>query len=136
MGSALWALLANLPDPSAPVTPLFWSGRPNSLAFEQPAPAGGTHASHHLRLWDSGAVLADGRHLYLGAASLDKGPRDGLTVHVAPAVDAERDRLVQSLVAQGAMKLLGRIVVAGTEGSPATAAAWISDGRAAVLATQ
>lgn len=95
------SVLLDRPYRSAPVSPLFFEGRHQDLAFEKPA---GTSADRreHVRLWqvlDSGA---DGRPVWLGAATFDSGvtlSRDtGQVTHrIAPNVDAERDRLIDGL---------------------------------------
>jgi hypothetical protein len=84
-------------DVSAPVRPLFLFGRLQDLAFEQPVPGGPRHR-RPVRFW-RWARLRDGSPVWFGAVTYDD--RVGLswttgqvTHHVAPGVDAERDRIV------------------------------------------
>lgn len=131
---ALWALVANRPDPTAPVTPYFWDGQPNSMAFERPADAGGPMLRHHVRFWESGAVLPDGTRLFVGAASFDNGLDRTLLHHIAPDLDAERDQLAQDLTGSGVASSDGMMVVAGpARGKSVAGDPWFTDGNAALL---
>ncbi|HSB59173.1 MAG TPA: LssY C-terminal domain-containing protein, partial [Methyloceanibacter sp.] len=84
------------PDDDAPVSNLFLFGRKQDLAFEQPL-AGGPGKRHHVRfwLWDQ---LYEGRQGWFGAATYDMSvglshTTGQVTHHIAPDIDAERDRL-------------------------------------------
>ena len=86
---------------NAPVSPLYFDGRREDLAFEQPA---GTSADRrqHVRLWLILQRGADGSPVWLGSASFDSGvtlSRDtGQVTHkIAPNIDEERDRLIAGL---------------------------------------
>jgi hypothetical protein len=86
---------------SAPVSPLYFDGRREDLAFEKPA---GTSADRrqHVRLWLVLQSGADGSPAWLGSASFDSGvtlSRDtGQVTHkIAPDIDQERDRLMAEL---------------------------------------
>lgn len=89
------------PYPDAPVSNLFYEGRHQDLAFEREA-GRSADRRHHVRFWtvlDSGA---EGRQVWLGSASFDKGV--GLshdtwqvTHHIDPDLDAERDFVIASL---------------------------------------
>jgi hypothetical protein len=92
------------PDDDAPVSNLFLFGRKQDLAFEQPMP-GGPGKRHHVRLWQWDEQYG-GRPAWFGAVTFDR--RVGLsrttgqaTHHIAPDVDAERDRLVNELQQAG-----------------------------------
>ena len=56
----------------APVSPLFFDGRKQDLAFEKPS---GRSAStrHHVRFWKALEAGDDGRPVWLGAATFDDG---------------------------------------------------------------
>ena len=91
------------PDDDAPVSNLFLFGRKQDLAFEQPA--GWPGQAPHVRFWQWDQ-LYEGRHGWFGAATFDS--KVGLshttgqvTHHIAPDVDAERDRLVGELQQAG-----------------------------------
>jgi len=85
----------------APVSPLYFEGRREDLAFEKPV---GTSADRrqHVRLWQVLQKGADGRPVWLGSASFDNGvtlSRDtGQVSHkIAPNIDQERGRLIGDL---------------------------------------
>lgn len=131
---ALWALITNVPDPLAPVTPYFWDGAPNLLAFERPADVGGPRERHHVRFWQTRAILPDGRLLFVGAASFDDGLDPTLLHHIAPDIDAERAQLAADLTAAGAAQALGMVMVAGPrQGTSVAGDPWFTDGQAVLL---
>jgi LssY C-terminus len=95
------SVLFDRPYKDAPVSPLFFEGRREDLAFEKPEGVSADRRQH-VRLW---LVLANGTDaslVWLGSATFDKGvtlSRDtGQVTHkIAPNVDAERNRLVGEL---------------------------------------
>jgi hypothetical protein len=89
------------PDEEAPVSNLYLFGRKEDFAFEQPVGDNPRHR-HHVRLWWTGEVGADGRQQWIGAAVYDEkvgfSRTTGQITHItAPNVDAERDYLFQCL---------------------------------------
>ncbi len=87
---------------SAPVSDLYLWRRKQDLAFEQPV-GKGVRRRHHVRFWRSPEVDEQGRPLWLGAATYDSGLEIShttrtITHHVAPNVDAERDKLLEDLL--------------------------------------
>jgi hypothetical protein len=89
--------------PDAPVSPLFFEGRREDLAFEKPA-AVSADRRHHVRFWRVLESGAEGRPVWLGAASFDRGVgvsryTGQVTHHIAPDIDAERDVLAADLTA-------------------------------------
>lgn len=91
------------PDSDAPVSPLFYEGRKQDLAFEKQI---GTSADrrNHVRFWQVLEKGVEGRPVWLGSATEDAGvslSRDtGQVTHrIAPDIDAERDLLIGDLVA-------------------------------------
>lgn len=85
----------------APVSNLYLWGRREDLAFEQPV-GDNPRKRHHVRFWRSDKVAADGRPVWVGAATYDE--RVGfshttgqITHHIAPDVDLERDHLFRTL---------------------------------------
>jgi LssY-like putative type I secretion system component LssY len=126
------------PDDDAPVSNLFLFGRKQDLAFEQPL-AGGPGKRHHVRfwLWDQ---LYEGRQGWFGAATYDMSvglshTTGQVTHHIAPDIDAERDRLVDELqkagVAQSVQWLDGFHET--REGRNGGGDAWHTDGRLAIV---
>lgn len=88
------------PDDTAPVSPLYLFGRKEDLAFEQPVPGGPRHR-HHVRFW-RWDQLRNGLEVWFGAATYDEHAglsytTGQVTHHIAPDVDAERDRIVAEL---------------------------------------
>jgi hypothetical protein len=86
---------------AAPVSPLYFEGRREDLAFEKPEGVSADRRQH-VRLW---LVLQSGveaRPVWLGSASFDSGvtlSRDtGQVTHkIAPNIDQERERLIGDL---------------------------------------
>lgn len=96
------SVLIDKPDPRAPVSALFYDGRREDLAFEY---ASGTSARrrHHVRLWKVLDVGAEGRPVWLGSVTYDRGvglsANTGQVTHdIAPDIDAERDLLAQEIL--------------------------------------
>ena len=126
------------PDDDAPVSNLFLFGRKQDLAFEQPMP-GGPGKRHHVRFWQWDQ-LYENRQAWFGAATFDS--KVGLshttgqvTHHIAPDVDAERERLVGELqqagLAQAVQWLDG--FHAELKGWNGGGDPWHTDGRLAIV---
>jgi hypothetical protein len=95
------SVLLDRPYPSAPVSPLFFDGRREDLAFEKPE-GGSADRRQHVRLWKVLESGTDGSPVWLGSATFDSGvtlSRDtGQVTHrIAPNIDEERDRLISGL---------------------------------------
>ena len=95
------SVLFDRPYKDAPVSPLFFEGRREDLAFEKPDGVSADRRQH-VRLWLVLANGADASPVWLGSATFDKGvtlSRDtGQVTHkIAPNVDEERDQLVDGL---------------------------------------
>jgi hypothetical protein len=99
------SVLLDQPYPRAPVSPLFYAGRSEDLAFEKPV-GKSADQRHHVRLW---MVLKDGeegRPVWLGAATFDRSVglsryTGAITHHIAPDIDLDRDLIESSLEAAG-----------------------------------
>jgi hypothetical protein len=90
---------------TAPVSPLFYDGRMQDLAFEKPSGVSPS-TRHHVRFWRVLEAGDDGLPLWLGAATFDHSVgvshyTGQVTHHVAPDIDAERDLLSADLAAAG-----------------------------------
>jgi hypothetical protein len=125
-------------DNDAPVSNLFLFGRKQDLAFEQPI-GGGPKQRHHVRfwLWDR---LYEGRQGWFGAATFDKGvglshTTGQVTHHIAPDIDAERDRLLGELQAAGVVQSVAWMDGFHTEleGKNGGGDPWRTDGRLAIV---
>ena len=99
------SVLLDRPYRDAPVSPLFYLGRREDLAFEKPA-GESADRRHHVRFWK---VLEQGqemRPVWLGDATFDRGVgvshyTGAITHHISPDVDAERSLLASDLEAAG-----------------------------------
>jgi hypothetical protein len=95
------SVLLDRPYETAPVSPLFFDGRREDLAFEK-SEGSSADRRQHVRLWLMLANGAEARPVWLGSATFDSGvtlSRDtGQVTHrIAANIDAERDRLVAGL---------------------------------------
>tara|TARA_R110002110_G_scaffold69766_18_gene188073 strand:- start:702 stop:2798 length:2097 start_codon:yes stop_codon:yes gene_type:complete len=134
VASALWADFSGNETATAPVTPYFWAGQPNDLAFEKPAGGANPKNRHHIRFWQSRFATSDGLRLFVGAASLDDALDWTLLHQVDPDIDAERDALVRDLQAAGVAGTVARVRILTTRRSESDAGnPWFSDGAAAVV---
>lgn len=85
------------PYPQAPVSPLFYSGRKEDLAFEKPI-GRSADRRRHVRFWQVLERGREGRPVWFGAATLDAGVgfshyTGAVTHRIAPDIDAIRDAL-------------------------------------------
>jgi hypothetical protein len=126
------------PDDDAPVSNLFLFGRKQDLAFEQPMP-GGPGKRHHVRFWRWDELYED-RPAWFGAATFDKSvglshTTGQVTHHIAPDVDAERDRLVAELQQAGVVQSVEWMdgFHAELEGKNGGGDPWHTDGRLAIV---
>lgn len=95
------SVLLDRPYHDAPVSPLFYRGVKQLLAFEKPD---GTSADRrgHLRLWKVLESGDEGRPVWLGAATFDRDVgfsryTGAVTHHIAPNIDQEREQLTSDL---------------------------------------
>jgi hypothetical protein len=95
------SVVLDRPYQDAPVSPLFFEGRREDLAFERTHGASADRRQH-VRLWLVLTSGADASPVWLGSASFDSGvtlSRDtGQVTHkIAPNIDQERDQLIDGL---------------------------------------
>ena len=98
------SVVLDRPDPTAPVSNLYLFGRREDLAFEQEV-GKSARERNHVRFWRS-QELIDGRPLWLGSATFDRGVglsslTGQITHHIAADVDTERDHVIASLEKTG-----------------------------------
>jgi hypothetical protein len=99
------SVLLDRPYPDAPVSPLFYLGRREELAFEKPD-GDSADQRHHVRFWK---VLKQGeeqRPVWLGAVTFDRSVgisryTGAITHHISADIDAERKLLATDLEAAG-----------------------------------
>ncbi len=89
------------PYREAPVSPLLYEGRKQDLAFEKPI-GSSADRRNHVRFWKVLQKGAEGREVWLGSATLDRGVgvshyTGQITHHIAPDIDDERNRLITDL---------------------------------------
>ena len=99
------SVVLDRPDLDAPVSPLLFEGRQQDLAFEK-AVGKSADERHHVRFWETKKSGEDGRPLWLGSASFDRGvgfshDTGQITHHIAPDVDAERNLVIGDLQTAG-----------------------------------
>jgi hypothetical protein len=95
------SVLFDRPYRDAPVSDLFYDGRRQDLVFEKPAGASADRR-HHVRFWLVLEHGTEGRPVWLGAVTFDRGAgvshlTGAITHHIAPNIDAERDGLIAGL---------------------------------------
>jgi len=98
-------VIRDRPYPTAPVSNLYLFNRKEDLAFERPA-ANSPKQREHVRFWLWEHHEVDGRPQWLGAATFDHSVgvshyTGQITHHIAPDVDAERDRMMADLAKDG-----------------------------------
>jgi hypothetical protein len=99
------SVLMDRPYRDAPVSPLYYLGRREDLAFEKPD-GNSADRRHHVRFWK---VLEQGeekRPVWLGAATRDRSVgvsryTGAITHHIDADIDAERERLATDLESAG-----------------------------------
>src|SRR4051812_27941650 len=99
------SVLLDRPYRDAPVSPLFYLGRHEDLAFEKPD-GNSADQRHHVRFWK---VLDQGqeqRPVWLGAVTFDRSVgisryTGAITHHISADIDAERKLLATDLQAAG-----------------------------------
>ena len=99
------SVLFDRPYRDAPVSPLFYDGRKQDFAFEKPVGESAARRNH-VRFWLVLENGHDGRPVWLGDATFDRGSgvshdTGQITHHIAPDIDAERDLLIADLTAAG-----------------------------------
>jgi hypothetical protein len=126
------------PYVDAPVSSLYLWGRKEDLAFEQPV-GNDPRRRHHVRFWRSEKLDEQGRPLWLGAATFDTHvglsyTTAEITHHIAPDVDADRDKVINDI--RNAGDLAAEYWIDGfhkvLQGKNGGGDPWHTDGRLAV----
>ena len=87
--------------PYAPVSNLFYLGRREDLAFENPS-GKSADRRHHVRFWKALDHGQENRPVWLGAVTFDRGVgvshfTGAITHHIDADIDAEREKLATDL---------------------------------------
>jgi hypothetical protein len=95
------SVILHRPYQAAPVSNLFYDNRRGDFAFEKPD-GRSADQRHHIRLWQVLERGDEGRPVWLGATSFDRGVgvsryTGQVTHHIGPDIDAERDGLTKDL---------------------------------------
>src|ERR1700704_538905 len=95
------SVVLDRPYHDAPVSPLYYDGKKEQLAFEKPD-GRSADQRHHVRLWLVLEKGTDGRPVWLGSIKFDRGvglshDTGQVTHHIGPNIDAERDLLMRDL---------------------------------------
>ena len=122
-----------------PISTLYLFGRPQDLSFERAAPIAVAAVRHHLRVWKT-TLSVGGRPLWVGSATHDEGfERDqrngGVTHHVDPNIDDERDFLEKSFADAGVISAAVYVTPSNPfrAAKTATGGAIQSDGRIVLM---
>ncbi|QIB32570.1 LssY C-terminal domain-containing protein [Ancylobacter pratisalsi] len=104
-------------DPQAPVSPLFYDGRMQDLAFEKEVGKSADRRDH-VRFWKVLDVGAEREPVWLGSATYDRGVglshyTAAVTHHIGPDVDAVRDLLIDDLKAADAVRTVYQVTGLG-----------------------
>ena len=87
--------------PTAPVSPLYFQGRIQDLAYELPI-GSSAKQRNHVRLWQTHDLSNESRPFWIGSATFDSHVElshytGQITHHIDPDIDKERDTLTHTL---------------------------------------
>ncbi|MDQ4490024.1 LssY C-terminal domain-containing protein [Sinomonas sp. ASV486] len=87
---------------SAPVTPAFMAGEPETVAFQKATASNSLRQRHHTRIWRTDYAAPDGRPIWEATASFDDGIEFAgaakvPTHHIDPNIDVERAFIIGTL---------------------------------------
>jgi hypothetical protein len=107
------SVMLDRPYHDAPVSPLYYEGKKEQLAFEKPD-GRSADKRHHVRFWLALEKGTDGRPVWLGSVTFDRGvglshDTGQITHHIAPDIDAERDLLMHDLAEAGMVQTFFQI---------------------------
>jgi hypothetical protein len=102
---------------TAPVSPLYYDKRKEDFAFEKPD-GRSADRRHHVRFWLVLEKGEEGRPVWLGAATFDRGVglsryTGQVTHHIGPDIDAERDGLIADLTRAGMVTAIYQVTGVG-----------------------
>ena len=137
------SVVLDRPYPAAPVSPLFYDGRREDLAFQK-QDGRSPDTRHHVRFWkvlDSGA---EGRQVWLGAGSFDRGVglnhytlqvTHHIDADIDADIDAERDQIAADLADGGTVEGIYQVTGIGQtfDGRNGGGDRYFTDGEVVVL---
>lgn len=139
LANAVRALVGHHGYAQAPCTPTFWQTRSNDYCLEQAINTRSLQERHHLRLWSTPYVTANGARVWVGTAQFDKSISLTSSLYIPthqidPAVDKERDTIVKDLVGTGLVdKVQVYQMVEPLLGKNAVGSEFFTDGKADVF---
>jgi len=122
-----------------PMSPLYLFGRPQDMGYAQGIPLEIMQNRDHFRLWEAPWLTSEGQTVWVGAGTHDTGferdPAGQMTHSIDPAVDNEREHIVDSLKQAGVVKDVRYLTPKEPllKGLTATGDQFHSDGRVAVI---
>jgi len=107
------SVILDRPYDTAPVSPLFYEGRREDLAYEMPV-GDSARQRHHVRLWKVLDTGTEQRPVWLGSATFDQrvgfSEYTGQVTHdIAPDIDAEREYFSNSLTRAGMVEAIYQV---------------------------
>ena len=132
------SVVLDRPYQDAPVSPLLYQGRRQDLAFEKLVGQSAARR-HHVRLWLALPSGVEGREVWLGAASFDRGVgvsryTGQVTHHIDADLDAERTYVIDSLARAGTLAQTYQVTGIGPtlNGRNGEGDRYVTDGQIAV----
>ena len=133
------SVVLDRPYQDAPVSPLYFQGKKEQFAFEKPD-GKSADRRHHVRFWMALEKGADGRPVWLGAVTYDRGVgfshyTGQVTHHIGPDVDTERDLIVANMEQAGLIETIEWTdgFHSRLEGRNGGGDRWRTDGRLAIV---
>ncbi len=96
--NAIKSLTSEKPYPSAPIYPSFWNAKIQDVAFRKITNSNWLKDAHHLKIWQTNYKSQDGKDLYVGMVSADKGFKWGIIPVITSDLNAEREQLYRDLL--------------------------------------
>ncbi|TCK71548.1 LssY C-terminal domain-containing protein [Acidipila rosea] len=135
----LEATLSHKAYTDMPMSTLYLFGRPQDYAYARADPLEVAAVRNHLRVWKTTETV-NGQPLWVGSATHDNGfetdqRNNGVTHHIDPNIDAERDFIEQSFAAAGVVAAAAYVMPSHplTTAKTATGGSFHSDGRIVVM---
>lgn len=124
---------------AVPMSTLYLFGRPQDMAYARGEAIKVAATRNHLRLWKTTETV-DGSPLWVGSSTHDNGfEKDqrtgGITHHIDPDIDQERDFILSSFIQAGAVKAAAYVRPTNPVGDArtATGGSFNTDGRIVVI---
>lgn len=127
---------------AVPMSTLYLFGRPQDMAYARGEAIKVAATRNHMRIWKTTKTV-DNLPLWVGSSTHDNGfekdqRNGGVTHHIDPDIDQERDFILSSLIDVGAVKAAAFVRPSNPVGSAktATGGSFHSDGRIVVMLLQ